>query len=80
MVEKARFEVNKEHLRIEASWTTMTLNAKREAKELTYKQSSVYMCLYYKIMKTTIILVGIYVDDLLEKSNNAKMVNDFLNK
>jgi hypothetical protein len=46
-------------------------------QELNYKQSSVDMCLYYKIMKTTIILVGIYVDDLLVTSNDAKMVNEF---
>jgi hypothetical protein len=46
-------------------------------QELNYKQSSVDMCLYYKIMKTTIILVGIHVDDLLVTSNDAKMVNEF---
>jgi hypothetical protein len=46
-------------------------------QELNYKQSSLDMCLYYKIMKTTIILVGIYVDDLLVTSNDAKMVHDF---
>jgi hypothetical protein len=35
------------------------------------------MYLYYKIMKTTLILVGVYVDDLLVTSNDAKMVNEF---
>jgi hypothetical protein len=45
-------------------------------QELNYKQSSGDMCLYYKIMQTTIILVGVYVDDLLVTSNNAKMVNE----
>ncbi len=40
-------------------------------QEENYKQSSVDMCLYYKIMKTTIILVGIYVDDLLVTSNDV---------
>jgi hypothetical protein len=46
-------------------------------QELNYKQSSVEMCLYYKIMKTTIILVGIYVDDLLVTSNDAKKIHEF---
>jgi hypothetical protein len=46
-------------------------------QELNYKQSSVDMSLYYKVMNTTLILVGAYVDDLLVTSNNAKMVNEF---
>jgi hypothetical protein len=35
------------------------------------------MCLYYKITKTASVLVGIYVDDLLVKSNNAKLIGEF---
>ncbi len=49
----------------------------QKLQELNYKQSSVEMCLYYKIVKTTLILVGIYVDDLLVTSNDVKMVNEF---
>ena len=40
----------------------------KKISDLGYKQSSVDMCLYYKITKTTLILVGIYVDDLLMDS------------
>jgi hypothetical protein len=49
-------------------------------QEVNYKQSSVDICLYYKIMKTTVILVGVYVDDLLVTSNDAKMLNEFFEK
>jgi hypothetical protein len=47
-------------------WNQM-LDDKLRALEL--KQSCVDMCLYYKSMETTIILVGVYVDDLLVTSN-----------
>jgi hypothetical protein len=40
-------------------------------------QSNVDMCLYYRTTKTAIILVGIYVDDLLVKSNNVKLIDEF---
>jgi hypothetical protein len=46
-------------------------------REMKYKQSSVDMCLYYKLMNATIILVGIYVDDLLVTSNNVQLVDEF---
>jgi hypothetical protein len=46
-------------------------------RALKYKQSSVDMCLYYRTDKTTVILVGIYVDDLLVTSNNLKLVDEF---
>ena len=49
----------------------------KKIRELGYKQSSVDMCLYYKITKNTLILVGIYVDDLLVTSNNVKLVDEF---
>jgi hypothetical protein len=55
-------------------WNQM-LDAK--LREMKYKRSSVDMCLYYKLMNTTIILVAIYVDDLLVTSNNVKLVEKF---
>jgi hypothetical protein len=45
--------------------------------ELKYKQSSVDMCLYFKVNNATIILVGVYVDDLLVTSNDAALVEEF---
>jgi hypothetical protein len=44
---------------------------------LKYNQSSVDMCLYCRTTKTTVILVGIYVDDLLVTSNNEKLIDEF---
>jgi hypothetical protein len=46
-------------------------------RALKYSQSNVDMCLYYRTTKTTIILVGIYVDDLLVTSNNVKLIDEF---
>jgi hypothetical protein len=46
-------------------------------RALKYNQSSVDMCLYYRTTKTTVILVGIYVDDLLVTSNNQKLIDEF---
>jgi hypothetical protein len=46
-------------------------------RELKYKQSSVDMCLYYKIMKTTLMLAGVYVDDSLVTSNDVKIIDEF---
>ncbi len=46
-------------------------------RTLNYSQSSVGICLYYQTIKTTIILVGIYVDDWLVTSNNVKLVDEF---
>jgi hypothetical protein len=45
--------------------------------ELQYKQSSVDMCLYFKVNNTTNILVGVYVDDLLVTSNDAALIEEF---
>jgi hypothetical protein len=42
-----------------------------KSRKLNYKQSSVDMCLYYKIMKATLFLVGVYVDELLLTSNEV---------
>jgi hypothetical protein len=44
-------------------------------RELEYKKSSVDMCLYYQVTKTTLFLVGVYVDDLLVTSNDVKLVD-----
>ncbi len=49
----------------------------KKLRALNYCQSSVDMCLYYQTTKTTIILVGIYVDDLLVTSNYVKLVDEF---
>ena len=49
----------------------------QKLRALKYKQSSVDTCLYYKFIKSTIILVGVYVDDLLVTSNNAALVDEF---
>jgi hypothetical protein len=46
-------------------------------RELNYQQSSVDVCLYYKIMIATLIIVHVCVDDLLVASNGAKMVDEF---
>jgi hypothetical protein len=35
------------------------------------------MCLDYRITKTTVILVGVYVDDLLVTSNDVKLLEEF---
>jgi hypothetical protein len=47
-------------------------------RALKYSQSSVDMCLYYQKTKTTIIFVGIYVDDLLVTSNIVKLIDEFV--
>jgi hypothetical protein len=49
----------------------------KKLRELNYKQSSVDMCLYYKIKEDTQVLVGIYDDDLLVTSNNVKLIDEF---
>jgi hypothetical protein len=49
-------------------------------RELKYKQSSVDMCLYYKITKSALILVGVYVDDLLVTSNETILVDEFFDQ
>ena len=49
----------------------------QKIRDLGYKQSSVDMCLYYKITKTTLVLVDVYVDDLLVTSNKVQLVDDF---
>jgi len=46
-------------------------------QELGYKQSNVDNCLYYMHTNSALILVGVYVDDLLVTSNNAKLVENF---
>jgi hypothetical protein len=46
-------------------------------RALDFKQSSVNMCLYFKIIETTLVLVGVCVDALLVTSNNAKLVDEF---
>jgi hypothetical protein len=38
------------------------------------------MCLYYKIMESTLIIVGVYVDDLLVPSNEASLVDEFFDR
>ena len=55
----------------------MASNVGKKLRALNYCQSSVDMCLYYQTTKTTIILVGIYVDDLLVTSNYVKLVDEF---
>ncbi len=49
----------------------------QKIRDLGYKQSSVDKYLYYKLMKTTLILVGVYVDDLSVTSNDVKLVDEF---
>ncbi len=46
-------------------------------RDLEFKQSSVDICLYFKIKETTLVLVGVYVDDFLVTSNNAKLFDEF---
>jgi hypothetical protein len=46
-------------------------------RSMKFKQSSVDACLYYKIIKNTTILVGVYVDDLLVTANDEESIEDF---
>jgi hypothetical protein len=49
-------------------------------RELKYEQSNVDMCIYHKIMKSALILVGVYVDDLLVTSNEANLIDEFFDQ